>query len=179
MAKASAASASPDLLPGAPERAWYKQIWVWFVIALPASSVFTGIFLVITAVNNADDLVIDDWYKEGRGTNRNMAAENIAADFGIGMRTVSTSDGGTDIQFTAARKMVWPDSMQLALRHRTLAEQDQEFVLTHLGDGQYHAIRPLPAGNWHVRVASDDVSWRLAGPATVSTSGELVLGAAH
>ncbi|MEE4251963.1 MAG: FixH family protein [Alcanivoracaceae bacterium] len=172
-------SANPDSLPVAPERPWYKQVWVWFVIAIPASSVFTGIFLVITAVKNADDLVIDDWYKEGRGTNRNMAAENMAADFGIGMRAVATADGGTDIRFVAAREMVWPDTMQLALRHRTLAEQDLEFVLIHIGGGQYHTNRQLPAGNWHVRVASDDVGWRLAGPAAVSSSGELVLGTAR
>ncbi|MCC1497757.1 FixH family protein [Alcanivorax sp. 1008] len=179
MAKVSAASGSPDLSPDAPDRPWYKQVWVWFVIAIPASSVVTGIFLVVTAVKNADDLVIDDWYKEGRGTNRNMAAENIAAQFGIGMRATAISDGGTDIQFVASRDMVWPETMQLALRHRTLAAQDQELVLTHTGNGQYHTDSQLPAGNWHVRVSSDDVSWRLAGPATVSSSGELVLGAAH
>jgi uncharacterized protein len=179
MVKASVVSANPDSLPGAPDRPWYKQAWVWFVIALPASSVISGIFLVITAVKNADDLVIDDWYKEGRGTNRNMAAENIAAEFGIGMRAVPAQTGGTDIQFVAARAMVWPETMQLALRHRTLAEQDLEFVLTHTGNGQYHADSQLPPGNWHVRVASDDVSWRLAGPATVSASGTLALGAAH
>lgn len=179
MAKVSAASVNPDSSPVAPERPWYKQIWVWFVIAIPASSVFTGIFLVITAVKNADDLVIDDWYKEGRGTNRNMAAENIAAEFGIGMRAVAITDGGSDLQFTASRAMVWPETLQLALRHRTLAEQDLEFELSHVGNGKYHTDRQLPPGNWHVRVASDDVSWRLAGPATVSSNGELNLGAAH
>jgi uncharacterized protein len=179
MAKASAASANPVSFPAGPDRPWYKQKWVWFVIALPASSVVTGIFLLITAIKNADDLVIDDWYKEGRGTNRNMAAENLAADFAIGMTASAATDGTTAVQFFAGRQMVWPETMVLALRHRTLAEQDREFVLSHQGDGRYLADEQLPSGGWHVRVASDDVGWRLAGPATVSATGELSLGAAQ
>lgn len=180
MSKVSAESANPDSLPGALERPWYKQAWVWFVIAIPASSVFTGIFLVITAVKNADDLVVDEWYKEGRGTNRNMAAENLAADFAIGMNaSFSMESNTTTVNFYAGREMVWPDSLTLALRHRTLAEQDKVFTLQHQGNGRYLVNSQLPAGDWHTQVASEDVSWRLAGPATVSTTGGLSLGSAH
>lgn len=180
MIKASVENASPDLLPGDHEPAWYKQPWVWFIIALPVTSIVAGIFMIVTAVTHPDTLVVDDWYKEGRSTNRSMAAENLAADFAIGMSTSFDQDSNTtNLQFVAGRNMVWPDSLLLALRHRTLAEQDQVFVLQHQGDGLYQTTGQLPAGNWHTQVSSEDVSWRLAGPATVSTTGGLSLGTAH
>ncbi|PKM22727.1 MAG: hypothetical protein CVV10_02870 [Gammaproteobacteria bacterium HGW-Gammaproteobacteria-14] len=178
MSKASGVSGNHVSSAGRPERPWYKQIWVWFVIALPASSVVTGITLVTIAFKNADDLVMDDWYKEGRGTNRSMAAENLAADFGIGMTAVV--EGGTTLfQFHAKRSMIWPDHMTLSLRHPTLAEQDREFQLDASGGGQYRIATILPAGRWHVRVASADVSWRLAAPAAISSDGTLEIGASH
>lgn len=136
MSKVSAASANPASSPAVPEQPWYKQVWVWFVIAIPASSVVTGIILVTVATKNADDLVLDDWYREGRGTNRSMAAENLAADFGIGVMATAT-EGATLFRFQARREMVWPEQLTLLLRHRTLASEDREYALMHQDNGIY------------------------------------------
>lgn len=178
MSKASVASGNPGSSPAVPEQPWYKQVWVWFVIAIPASSVVTGIILVTVATKNADDLVLDDWYREGRGTNRSMAAENLAADFGIGV-TATAADSATRFRFQATRNMVWPQELTLLLRHRTLASEDREYNLSHQADGIYQLDALLPAGNWHIRISSDDVGWRLAGPTQVLTDGSLKMGASH
>ena len=178
MSKVSAASANPASSPAVPEQPWYKQVWVWFVIAIPASSVVTGIILVTVATKNADDLVLDDWYREGRGTNRSMAAENLAADFGIGVTAIA-SEGGTVFRFQASREMVWPERLTLLLRHRTLASEDREYELVHKENGIYRLDGALPPGNWHIRVASDDVGWRLAGPTQIAADGSLQMGASH
>lgn len=178
MSKVSVASANPASSPAVPELPWYKQVWVWFVIAIPASSVVTGIILVTVATKNADDLVLDDWYREGRGTNRSMAAENLAADFGIGVAAAAI-DGGTRFRFQAARDMVWPQQLSLLLRHRTLATEDREYTLNHQLDGSYQLDAALPPGNWHIRISSEDVGWRLAGPTQISADGSLQMGAGH
>ena len=178
MSKISVASANPASSPAIPDQPWYKQVWVWFVIALPASSVVTGIILVTVATRNADDLVLDDWYREGRGTNRSMAAENLAADFGIGV-VADAIDGGTRFRFQAARDMVWPQQLTLLLRHRTLASEDREYSLSHRQGGIYQLDAALPPGNWHIRIASDDVGWRLAGPTQIPADGSLTMGAGH
>ena len=178
MSKVSAASANPASSPAVPEQPWYKQVWVWFVIAIPASSVVTGIILVTVATKNADDLVLDDWYREGRGTNRSMAAENLAADFGIGV-TTTASAGVTLFHFRASREMVWPEQLTLLLRHRTLASEDREYTLAHQQHGVYQLAEALPPGNWHIRVSSDDVGWRLAGPTQIAADGSLRMGAGH
>jgi hypothetical protein len=178
MSKVSAASANPASSPAAPEQPWYKQVWVWFVIAIPASSVVTGIILVTVATKNADDLVLDDWYREGRGTNRSMAAENLAAEFGIGV-TATVTDDGTLFRFQASRDMVWPEQLTLLLRHRTLATEDREYTLDYQANDTYQLDEVLPPGNWHIRISSDDVGWRLAGPTQISADGSLQMGAGH
>ncbi len=178
MSKVSVASVNPGSSPAVPEQPWYKQAWVWFVIALPASSVVTGIILITVATKNADDLVLDDWYREGRGTNRSMAAENMAADFGIGV-TAAATDVGTLFRFQAAADMVWPQQLTLLLRHRTLAAEDREYNLIHQQGGIYQLDTALPPGNWHIRISSDDVGWRLAGPRQIRTDGSLEMGVSH
>lgn len=178
MSKVSVASANPASSPAGREPPWYKQAWVWFVIAIPASSVVTGIILVTVATKNADDLVLDDWYREGRGTNRSMAAENLAADFGIGV-VATAADHRTLFRFWSTRDMVWPQQLTLLLRHRTLASEDREYSLDHQLDGNYRLDAVLPPGNWHIRISSDDVGWRLAGPTQILTDGSLQMGASR
>lgn len=170
------------LSPAAPEAPWYRHRWVWFVIALPATSVLGGIFLVTISVRNADDLVADNWYKEGRGINRSMAAEQQAVSYGIGAR-FRHHESGTEAQFHATQATFsWPQRLQLTLRHPTLAARDwqQALVASDTSMGLYRFAGKLPAGRWHVRIGSDDVSWQLSTIAQVGNDGELQLGvAAH
>ena len=49
---------------------WYKQLWPWLLISLPASAVFGGIATFILAVNSPNALVADDYYKQGLAINQ-------------------------------------------------------------------------------------------------------------
>jgi len=62
---------------------WYKQFWPWFIIALPASAVIAGITTVFIAFENADSLVVDDYYKEGKAINQRVALLKRARDMGL------------------------------------------------------------------------------------------------
>src|SRR5690606_1506098 len=62
---------------------WYRQFWPWFVIALPATAVIAGLTTLTIAIKNADDVVADNWYREGRATNRSLEAEQRARQYGI------------------------------------------------------------------------------------------------
>ena len=44
-----------------PWRPWYREPWPWIVIAGPAAVAVAGAITIWLAVNNADDLVIDDY----------------------------------------------------------------------------------------------------------------------
>ncbi len=44
---------------------WYRQFWPWVIFGLPASVVVAGLITVYIAYEGADDMVIDQYYKEG------------------------------------------------------------------------------------------------------------------
>lgn len=157
---------------------WHKIPLVWLMIAIPASSLVLGIALLVIAFSNADDVVADDWYKQGRSINRNLDSEAMAQRFGLALR-FELNDEETQAQLSAVTPIAWPERLQLALRHPTFAKQDQVVVLTHQGDGSY--VGDAVSYQAHEVIATitpDDKYWRLqqrvslsAGVATVKAPG--------
>jgi hypothetical protein len=48
---------------------WYKQFWPWFLIVVPLTSMVLSFSMLRLAFTGEDSMVIDDYYKEGRGIN--------------------------------------------------------------------------------------------------------------
>lgn len=141
-------------------RPWYKQFWPWFIMILPAIAVVGGISTLIIAVKNADDVVADDWYKQGRGINRSMAEEDLAQRLGLSL-TLTQSDQQARATLSSAQPLPWPNQLALALQHPTLAAQDTRIRLTHVADGQYTADTSLPSGRWQATLTPDSGNWRI------------------
>ncbi len=89
------------LLPGGDTQPWYRQFWPWFLIALPASVVVAALSTAYIANRDADDLVVQDYYKDGLAINRQLEKEERATQLGISAtlrfsdNSVSVTDGGT------------------------------------------------------------------------------------
>ena len=65
---------------------WYKQFWPWFLITIPVISMILSITMLNLALNTEDSLVIDDYYKEGRGINLELTKVQEAKVQGISTR---------------------------------------------------------------------------------------------
>ncbi len=146
----------------ASPKPWYRQFWPWFIMALPASAVIAGIATLIIAVKNQDSLVRDDWYKEGRAINQNMARDEAAAKLGIVAdirMDALTGEVNVSLQEkTALQKS--PEQLQLALSHPTQAEADQHLVLLKKPDGHYHGqLQAALHGRFDIELG--DADWRL------------------
>lgn len=76
-ANLGAASAADVVLP------WYRQFWFWFVFGPLIIIVFVCAFLVSTALRNADDVIIDNYYKEGRMINQTLEQDKQAKLLGL------------------------------------------------------------------------------------------------
>ncbi len=63
-------------------KAWYKQFWPWFLIALPGSVVIASVATIIIAIKNPDSIVVDDYYKAGLAINRDLSREQLAIQTG-------------------------------------------------------------------------------------------------
>jgi hypothetical protein len=44
---------------------WYREPWVWLMIAFPMSAVIGGMITIYLAVTTSTGLVVDDYYKRG------------------------------------------------------------------------------------------------------------------
>lgn len=148
--------------PSAADMApWYGQFWPWFLIVLPACSVAAGITLLIIAITHADDTVADDWYKQGRGINRDLEQENLAHHLGI---HIHVQDKGSEIQLTLSSNTPFPPpaALEMQLRHPTLAEQDQQFTFTLQNDGHYKTHGLLPStGQRNLMLTPSEGHWQL------------------
>lgn len=142
-------------------RPWYRQFWPWFLILLPASAVVAGIATVVVANLHADDLVVDDYYKEGLAINRELKRQSAAADLGItavlqseGRRIEARLDGGLQLP-----------QIRLRLSHPLEASQDIHVPLQRQAAGVYSAQLPETLkGQWHWTLdAGTGSAWRIDG----------------
>ena len=156
--------------PSADNPPWYRQFWVWFIIVLPATAVIGGISTVVIAVKNADDVVADDWYKQGRGINRSMAEEQLAERLGlsVALRAVGAE---TEASMTASQPLPWPETLEIALQHPTIAERDTALTFTHVDAGTYRSSSSLPAGRWQATVKPDSGNWRIQQAVSIAENG--------
>lgn len=143
---------------------WYKQFWPWFLISLPLSVVIASIITINIAINTADGLVTDDYYKEGLGIHRD--ADSAAAAHRLGIAGTLGYDADTGAVTLRFDKPLPADSgaLTLTLAHPTLPNQDQTTRLTPLDShAQAGRVEPLGPANWKVMIHPDGKPWRIDG----------------
>ena len=144
-----------------PPALWYREPLVWMVIAIPASSVVFGIFMLVVSIQSYDGLVVDDYYKRGMEINRVLDRDRAAARHGMSAQVRLTA-GIISVRLDALPDFARPESLELGLFHATRGGLDQELTLTLGADNLYRArIEPLAPGSWDLQIENGD--WRLTG----------------
>jgi len=140
---------------------WYRQFWPWFLIVLPGVAVVATLYTVVLANRHADDLVIDDYYREGLAINRELARRQAAKSLGL-TATLQVENRQLDIELQGS---VTAAQLRLSLSHAM--ESDRDFVLPvrQVGSGSYRVTLPQPiSGRWHWTLDEGITStWRLDG----------------
>jgi hypothetical protein len=144
-----------------PHRKWFREPWVWLLIALPASAVLGGMVTIWIAVESDDGLVVDDYYKRGLEINRKLDRDSAAIKYDL-VANIQISEGQNmiQVQFDANDEFVSPTKITLNFLHPTIKGQDQRLVLQAIAKGIYAGALPsLINGNWYLQIEADD--WRL------------------
>ncbi len=147
--------------PGGDTEPWYRQFWPWVLILLPASVVVASLYTVYLANRHADDLVVDEYYKDGLAINRQLERKQRAESLGI---TASLALSGEFVTATTGDGVMDPQ-LQLLLSHPLEADRDFTVPLARIGPGLYrgslqHAVAP----RWHWTLQQlDPQGWRLDG----------------
>jgi hypothetical protein len=153
-------------LPGTDTKPWYRHFWLWFIIALPASVVVAGLSMVYIAYYHADDLVVDEYYKDGLAINVQLAKKQRAAELGLAAQLQFSGDIVT-VQLSGP---VEDSGLQLLLSHPLEADRDFSVPLVRVSPGLYRgSMGQAVAPRWHWTLQGmrrDD--WRLDGAIEVT-----------
>jgi hypothetical protein len=146
---------------------WYRQRWPWLLMIMPATAMFGGIFTWWLAANANNSMVVDDYYREGRAINQQLARDDRATQLGLEATLVPGAGAAGAIAVDIAGQLGsvgYPETLNLKLVHATESALDAQVSLRHAGGGRYVANGVLPArGNWIVHLEDPQRSWRLLG----------------
>lgn len=141
---------------------WYRQFWPWFLIALPGSIVIASFYMLYLATSHADDLVVDDYYKEGLAINRQLEMQQQASALSLrASLTIGSGQVTLHLQGQPAG-----DTLDLLLSHPMEADRDQPLQLNRVAPGIYVGSLSRPAAErWHWRLSGESAgrAWRLDG----------------
>lgn len=141
---------------------WYKQFWPWFIIAIPASSVVTGMVMLNFAIDGADTLVRDEWYKDGMAINQRLDKQNRARESGLkAYFSFDREENIVKLRIDNLDTLQEP-SLSLDLVHPTLAQRDIKVELYRTPDNTYFAKLPnTPGGLYYAQIRSPQQSWEI------------------
>ncbi len=149
---------------GHTRRPWYREPYVWLLIAFPALAVLSGFATLVIAVVSDDGLVVDDYYKRGKQINRVLRRDQAAAALQLGADLEIEPTGRVRVVLRAAENATpFPPRIELHLAYATRAGLDQNLVLEYAagtsGDYRGQLQRPLITGRWYAQLQT--ATWRL------------------
>tara|TARA_Y100000589_G_scaffold279340_1_gene275275 strand:- start:1166 stop:1690 length:525 start_codon:yes stop_codon:yes gene_type:complete len=166
-----------SMTENAPVAPWYRQPWFWFLTIFPLSAIILCSVMIVVAANMKDTMVTDDYSKEGRGINLEIARDRQAYDMGLvgdlafHHRDITlhleTSDGPADYPY-----------LVLNLYHPTLADRDRTIQFRNEGGGDYKGTMLQDIdGRWYYDLRGPDNTWRLKGEAWLPAENGLTIRA--
>lgn len=147
---------------------WYRQFWPWFLIAIPAISIVAGVTMIVVSLSGADQMVIDDYYKEGLAINENLALDVYASERGLAATVRFDLETGEAFVESLRGDYDWPDTLQLRLLHPMAQELDQTVTLVRSYSGYRGDLTSSPRHRFYLRLSpaeseQDANLWRLNG----------------
>ena len=128
---------------------------------IPFAAVLFGIFIVLVALVFPDDVVVDDYYKDGMAINVRLDEEEKARALGIEVLGMELLDRGLSVEIAGADEA----GLELSLFHVTDKSSDWQAILTRQPSGLYSAgtdsaAQLGKAGVWYVEISSQERGWK-------------------
>jgi hypothetical protein len=164
-----------------PPKPWYRQLWPWLLMTMPAIALVGGAVTFWLAATSNNALVVDDYYREGKAINLELARDRKADQLGLAAELSRGPDAEATLRISANPGVALPPFVTLRLIHATRAELDRTISLSRVGAGSYAAPQAqMPeTGRWNVVIEDPDRSWRLVGTALGLTSPLRIGGDVH
>lgn len=143
---------------------WYKHFWPCFLIGILSLSICGSLVMVYVAIQNADGLVKDDYYKDGLAINQVLVHDKMASDLQLQAEVRITNKNDISVTLFHEKDFVLPKSLSLDFIFPTRDNRDQTITLKKTNDNNYQgsAGKSLD-GHWYLELKPDAASWRLTG----------------
>jgi len=144
------------------QEVWYRQVWPWVLISIPFSAVLFGIFMVAVALVYPDDLVDDNYYRDGMAINRTLDMDHNARRLGIAATLTALTPERIAFEVHGATDSV----ILFKLYHVTDSSRDTVVTLYPDEGATYVSEANVPTqlearGIWYVELIGVDTNWRL------------------
>lgn len=152
---------------------WRSVPLMWFVVGLPLAVVVAAFVTLGIAIRSSDDVVRDDFRKEGLAIYADPARDAAAAAAGARAVLGVEASGAIAVSLTLQRGEP-PQELLVVLSHATRAEFDQMVPLERR-DGAYAGQgQALEPGHWYVEITPPGRAWRLKGDFRDTATGLLL-----
>ncbi len=145
---------------------WYRLPLVWMLILIPFSAVVSGVIILWFAIDTNDGLVVDDYYQEGLAINQVIERDDAATRLHIEAKLeYNNATRVVKLTFNKGLLKSYPATIQLHIKHATLAKKDHKAVLqrgiSSATSGKYQGIlsRPLINGYWYFQISNNRIHY--------------------
>lgn len=114
---------------------WYRQPWAWFLLTPLITIVIVMTAFITVSVKMADDVVVDNYSREGRMYNERVEQDVRAKE--LNLRAEIEFDLDTFEAWLTLTGEADPESLVLLLQHPTEADLDQVLLLKRTAAGRY------------------------------------------
>jgi hypothetical protein len=152
---------------------WYKQFWPWLLIAIPIATVLKSGHTIYLMNQQSPDLVIDDYYAEGKAINMNLAKFREAALRNL-QGHILLAGNKAIVRFE--KNVALDQALTLQFVHNTVAAKD--FTVKAERSGENLFVAELPAtltGKWNLLVTDDSQQWKLRSTMMLPQTTEIKL----
>lgn len=143
---------------------WYSHRWPWLLMIGPVAVIVAGIATTWIAFTQADALVVDDYYKQGKAINQDLRRDRAAAAMGmsVSLRYDPANGRLSGRLLSPGQPVAGP--VRIDLIHPTRPAMDIVLQVMPDQDGGFSGKLPmLEQARWHVVVESVKWDWRLVG----------------
>lgn len=157
---------------------WYRQFWPWFLIALPASVVVAGLTTVYIAFKGADDLVNDNYYRDGLAINKRLEQDQVALKMGLTADISLDAESG-ELFVVIKGEEVSDKQLFLQLLHPTDENRDRDYVLSLMSPNRYRVDLNIGLNHrYYLRLFPEPGrEWRLNGEINFTDTNQATLRA--
>lgn len=143
---------------------WYKHFWPCFLIGILSLSICASLAMVYVAINNADGLVKDNYYKDGLAINQVLAYDQMASQLTLQAEIHITNNQDIAVTLFHKENFIAPPSLSIDFIFPTRDNRDQTITLEKLNGSHYQGSAEQSLnGHWYIELKPNTSSWRLTG----------------